>query len=128
MIRSNLCHFGDAYIHLEGTITVTNVGTAGAADNRNKKIITKNCASFNDWISEINNTPAFDSHDIDVVMHMFNRHCVNSVRIQSFSGPYFPAFGLNPERHGVSLCIQSKCRKIRTRKIPNTDTFHAVRI
>ena len=22
-------------------------------------------------------------------------HCVNSVRIQSYSGPYFPAFGLN---------------------------------
>ena len=22
-----------------------------------------------------------------------------------FSGPYFPAFGLNPERYGVSLCI-----------------------
>ena len=26
----------------------------------------------------------------------------------------------------VSLCIQSKCVKIRTRKTPNMDTFHAV--
>ena len=25
-------------------------------------------------------------------------HCLKSVRIQSFSGPYFPAFGLNTER------------------------------
>ena len=33
-----------------------------------------------------------------------------------FSGPYFPAFGLNTERYGVSLCIQSECGKIRTRK------------
>ena len=33
-----------------------------------------------------------------------------------FSGPYFPAFGLNTERHGVSLHIQAKCEKIRTRK------------
>ena len=33
-----------------------------------------------------------------------------------FSGPYFPAFGLNTERYGVSLCIQSKCGKTRTRK------------
>ena len=53
-------------------------------------------------------------------------HCVKSVRIQSFSGPYFAAFGLNAERYGISLRIQSKCEKIRARKIPNTDTFHAV--
>ena len=24
-------------------------------------------------------------------------HCVKSVRIRSYSGPYFPAFGLNTE-------------------------------
>ena len=33
-----------------------------------------------------------------------------------FSGAYFPAFGLNTERYGFSLRIQSKCGKIRTRK------------
>ena len=33
-----------------------------------------------------------------------------------FSGPYFPAFGLNTERYGLSLRIQSECGKIRTRK------------
>ena len=32
-----------------------------------------------------------------------------------FSGPYFPAFGLNTERYFVSLLIQSECGKIRTR-------------
>ena len=48
------------------------------------------------------------------------------VRIQSFSGPYFPAFGLNTERYSVSLRIQSECGKIRTRKTLNTETFHAV--
>ena len=36
-------------------------------------------------------------------------HCVKSARIQSFSGPYFPVFGLNTERYIVSLCIQSEC-------------------
>ena len=51
-------------------------------------------------------------------------HCVKSVRIQGFSGPYFPAFGLNMERYSVSLRIQSECGKMRTRKTPNTDTFH----
>ena len=53
-------------------------------------------------------------------------HCMKSVRIQSFSGPYFPAFGLNKEKYSVSLRIQSECWKIRTRKTPNTSTFHAV--
>ena len=33
-----------------------------------------------------------------------------------FSGLYFPAFGLNTERYGVSLRIQSECGKIQTRK------------
>ena len=42
---------------------------------------------------------------------------MKSVRIRSFSGPYFPAFLLR---------IQSECWKIRTRKASRTDTFHAV--
>ena len=29
----------------------------------------------------------------------FYSHCVKSVRIQNFSSPYFPAFGLNTERY-----------------------------
>ena len=33
-----------------------------------------------------------------------------------FSGPYFPAFGLNTEIYSVNLSIQSECGKIRTRK------------
>ena len=55
-------------------------------------------------------------------------HCVKSVRIWSFSGTYSPAFGLNKKRCFLSLCIQSECGKIRTRKTPNTDTFHAVSV
>ena len=42
--------------------------------------------------------------------------------------PYFPAFGLSTERYGVSSRIQSECGKIRTRKTPNMDTFHSVRV
>ena len=48
-------------------------------------------------------------------------HCLKSVRIRSYSGPHFPAFGLNTERYGVSLRIQSELGKIRTRITPNTD-------
>ena len=45
-----------------------------------------------------------------------SKHCVKSVQIRSFSGPYFPPLGLDMERYGVSLRIQSECGKIRTRK------------
>ena len=38
----------------------------------------------------------------------------------------FSAFGLNTERYSVSLCIQSKCGKMRTRIPPNTDTFPVI--
>ena len=36
------------------------------------------------------------------------------------------AFGLNTQRYSVSLCIQSKCGKMRARITPNTDIFYAV--
>ena len=51
---------------------------------------------------------------------------MKSVRIWSFSGPYFPIFGMNKERYGVSFRIQSELGKIRTRKTPNKDTFYAM--
>ena len=53
-------------------------------------------------------------------------HCVKSVRIRSYSGPYYSAFGLNTERYSVYLHIQSECGKVRTRITPNTDTFYVV--
>ena len=59
-------------------------------------------------------------------MNIKKGHCMKSALIRSFSGPYFPAFGLNMERYPVSLSIQSKCGKIWTRKISNTDAFHAM--
>ena len=40
-----------------------------------------------------------------------------------FSGPYFPVLGLNTE---INLLIQSDYWKIRTKKTPHLDTFHAV--
>ena len=40
--------------------------------------------------------------------------CVKSLRIRSYSGPHFTAFGLNTERYYVSP------------ETPNTDTFYAV--
>ena len=61
-----------------------------------------------------------------LMKHFFFHTAWKSVRIRSYSGPYFPAFGLNTERYSVSLRIQSKCRKIQTRITPNTNTFYPV--
>ena len=58
--------------------------------------------------------------------NIIKSYCVKSVHIQSYSGPYFPAFRLNAERYRASLRIQSECGKIRTRITHNTDTFPAV--
>ena len=44
-------------------------------------------------------------------MCLKNIDSVKSVCIWSFSDLRFPAFGLNTERHGVSLRNQSKCGK-----------------
>ena len=43
-----------------------------------------------------------------------------------FSVPHMPVSGLNTERYSVSLCIQSEYGKIRTRKIPYLNIFHAL--
>ena len=57
----------------------------------------------------------FTMEHLEALKQMGTLHCVNIVRIQSFSDPYFPAFGINTERYGVTLHIQSKHKKIRTR-------------
>ena len=49
---------------------------------------------------------------------------MKSVRIWNFSGPYFPAFGLNTEIYTVNLRIQSEYRKIQTRKAPDKYTSY----
>ena len=81
---------------------------------KSKILYSHDKTSFEDSTSEIK-TSQFR-------LHWF--HCVKIVRFE-FSGPYFPAFGLNTERYAVS---QSKCGKMQTRKIPNTDSFYAVLI
>ena len=63
-----------------------------------------------------------------IVTSLRRKHCVKSARIRSYSGLHFFAFELNTERCRVSLLIQSKCGKMRTRITPNTDTFHAVKV
>ena len=73
MLKSSLCDYSDAYILVKGTITVNNTVAADSdANNTNKKVIFKNCAPFNNCISEINNTQVDNAKDLDIVMPMYN--------------------------------------------------------
>ena len=72
MLRSSLCDYSDAYILVKGTIPVENTGTAADPYNRNKKVISKNCAPFTERICQINNKGIDHAKDIDVVMLIYN--------------------------------------------------------
>ena len=73
MLKSSLCDYSDAYVHVKGTINVNNTAAADAdANNTNKNVIFKNCAPFTICISEINNTQVGNAKDIDIVMPMYN--------------------------------------------------------
>ena len=68
MPKSSLCDYSDAYI----LITVNKTGTAAAPNKKNKKVMFKNCASFTNCISKINNTQIDNTKDIDIVILMYN--------------------------------------------------------
>ena len=73
MLKSSLCGYSDAYILVEGTITVNSNAAADAnPNNTNKKVIFKNCAPFTNCISEIINAKVDNPKDIDIVMPMYN--------------------------------------------------------
>ena len=57
MIRSNVFDYSDVHIRLKQIITVRNTEAAAVPVNHtNKKVIFKNCAPFNNRISELNDT------------------------------------------------------------------------
>ena len=75
MLRSNLCDYADAYILVNGRITITGAGANAArrqADERNNGVTFKNCAPFTKCICRINNTEIDNAKDIDIVMPMYN--------------------------------------------------------
>ena len=75
MLKSSLCDYSDAYILIKGKITITGAGDDAAArqaDEGDKGVAFKNCAPFNNCISEINNTQIDNAKDIDIVMPIYN--------------------------------------------------------
>ena len=72
VIRSRICDYSDAYTLAKGTITVTNTAAAVTSpNNRNKKVIFKNCSPFTDCISEINNKEIDYAKDIDILIRIY---------------------------------------------------------
>ena len=72
MLRSDLCDYVDAYILVNGTITVTaNAGANNIRDKRNRPLILKNNAPFVSCITKINELIE-DAEDLDIVMPMYN--------------------------------------------------------
>ena len=69
MLRSDLCDYADAYILVNGTITV-----AGnqPGDRQNRPLILKNNALFVSCITRINNELIEDADDLDIVMPIYN--------------------------------------------------------
>ena len=67
--------YSDAYILVSRTITITGAGNNDVArrlDERNKRVMFKNCVTFSDCISEINNTQIDNVKFTDVVLPMHN--------------------------------------------------------
>ena len=85
MSGSSLCNYSDAYIVVNGTITVT-VKPPDATeqnkqtDERDKEVIFKNCGPFNDWINKTNN--------LDAVILMYNliEYSNNYLKASDFFG------------------------------------------
>ena len=68
MLRSDLCDFSDAYIVVEGTITVADPNDA----NYDQQLAFKNKAPFISCNSKINNTLIDNAEDLGIVMPMYN--------------------------------------------------------
>ena len=74
MLKSSLCDYINVYILVKGaTIAVANSTAADTnTNNTNEKVVFKNCAPFEKYITEINMPQLDNTHDIDVVVLMYN--------------------------------------------------------
>ena len=75
MLKSTLSDYSDVYILVKTRVTINREGDDAAArqaDERNKGVIFKHCASFISCKSEINNIEIDNAKDLDTVMLMYN--------------------------------------------------------
>ena len=65
VIKSNLCHYSDAYILVTGDIKIADI----AADTN---VAFKNCSPFKRSIIHINDEHIDKSENLDIIMSMYN--------------------------------------------------------
>ena len=69
MLRSDLWDYSDAYIVVNGRLSIRGTNNA---NRTNKKLTFKNNAPFRSCISKINSTFIDNAEDLDIVMPMYN--------------------------------------------------------
>ena len=130
MLKSSLCDYSDAYILVKGKITIAGAGADAAArqaDERDKGVIFKNCATFINWISEINNTQIDNAKDIDIVMSMYNL-IEYSDNYAKTTGSLWQYFRDEPDANNTEDSESFKSKIKITGKTPNNDNEKDVEI
>ena len=69
MLRSDLCHYSDAYIVVKGTV---NVMTNANTDINQKDAAFENNTPFRSCTTKINNTLIDNAEDLDIVLPIYN--------------------------------------------------------
>ena len=91
--------------------------------------------SEDDVVDEASSTKAPSKMKFPLEHFLSKQHCLKVSKYGVFSGPYFPAFGLNTERYFVSPRFQSECDlsvfspnagKYGPETTSYLDTFHTV--
>ena len=116
MLRSDLCNYADAYILVNGTITVTaNAGANNIRDKKNRPLILKNNAPFVSCITRINGNLIEDADDLDVVMPIYN--------LLEYSKNYKNTVGSFYNYYRDELSDDRDNNDFNNIKVVNSDTF-----
>ena len=117
MLRSDLCDYSDAYIVVEGTITVE---SSNINNREDKKLTFENHSPFRSWISKINNTFVDSVEDLDIVLLIFNiLEYSNNYSMTSGSLWNYYRDEVNDDAHDVNTDNYNKNNNKTTRSIPS---------
>ena len=89
MLRSDLCDYSDAYIAVEGAITLTKTNGREIIDIRNRFLAFKNNAPFTNCISKINNVLTDNAEDLHIVMPIYSLLDYSSEKYRKTTGSYW---------------------------------------
>ena len=110
------CDYSDAYILVNGTITVTAAeGANDIREKRNKPLVLTNNAPFVSCITRINGELIEDAHDLDIVMPMYN--------LLEYSKNYKQTIGSLYNYYRDELSDDAVDNNFRNIKVVNSNSF-----